>query len=452
MTTLGDRIKAARKDAGLTLRDVVKAGGFSLGNLSDIENAKITDPGFATVAKLADTLGTTVAELNGEPAGELFEVPWRMLIGPRRNPRGDVDPGQLDGLANSIDAKGIEVPLLGRRAPAGFVEIVAGERRWQAFARLVGAGRRQDTDTLPVRIRDYSDTAALEAGLVENLERQDMAPLAEARAYKMLRDDDGLSTADQAKRFGKSKRHIQSRIQLVERLQQRTQDGLNAGKITLAQAEALAQAPQDIQEPLYHRARRGELRTEDQIRAAIEEVAEAEAQEPMFSDNEGQPAPSISADGAPDDRGQPEPSGPDTDAAPDAPPADRERSVQHDDTPPAASSPSDLDDRPATQPIGNTRPPSLPAGQAATVADPTDPDAEERRRLCDIPPELRRAADPDAPRFTVTIEHTYAAGIVQQPGTDLAAFDLAAFIAGTSRDPNVIRRIVIEREEGEDTP
>jgi ParB family chromosome partitioning protein len=146
-------------------------------------------------------------------------------------PRSGFGGEPLAELEASIREQGILQPVLVRRTGDGY-ELVAGERRWRA---AVAAGLR----SVPAIVRQLDDRGALEAALVENLQREDLNPMERARAYRRLSADFGLSQEQVARRVGRSQPSIANTLRLLA-LPQEMQASLEAGRITEGHARALA--------------------------------------------------------------------------------------------------------------------------------------------------------------------------------------------------------------------
>jgi len=145
-------------------------------------------------------------------------------------PRRKFDEEALASLAESIKEHGIVQPIVVRREGTGY-QIVAGERRWRA-ARIAGL------KTVPVVVKDYSDTQVLEIALIENLQREDLNPIEEANAYKALIDEHSLSQEEIGKRIGKSRSAITNSLRLLN-LPSEIIEYLISGKLTAGHARAL---------------------------------------------------------------------------------------------------------------------------------------------------------------------------------------------------------------------
>ncbi|HUY68809.1 MAG TPA: ParB/RepB/Spo0J family partition protein [Alphaproteobacteria bacterium] len=142
----------------------------------------------------------------GAPA----HLPVEFLSPGAFQPRRYFDEESLKGLAESIKERGILEPLLVRPLPGGKdqYEIIAGERRWRA-AQIAGLHE------VPVLVRELSDREALEFGLIENIQRQDLSPLEEGEGYRRLLDEFGHSQSDLGRIVGKSRSHIANTMRLL---------------------------------------------------------------------------------------------------------------------------------------------------------------------------------------------------------------------------------------------
>ncbi len=140
---------------------------------------------------------------------ELLELPVDAIHANPRQPRRRFEAEAASGLAESVRRQGVIQPLLVRPRAAGGYEIVAGERRWRAARE---AGRA----SVPAVIRDADDRDTLLLGLVENVAREQLTAVEEARAYAVLIDEFGLSLGEVAERVGRSKPSVSNRIRLLE--------------------------------------------------------------------------------------------------------------------------------------------------------------------------------------------------------------------------------------------
>jgi ParB family transcriptional regulator, chromosome partitioning protein len=142
-------------------------------------------------------------------APELLELPVDAVHANPRQPRRKFDQEAGTGLAESVRRQGVIQPLLVRPRAAGGYEIVAGERRWRA-AREAGLA------TVPAVVREHDDRDTLLVGLIENVAREQLSPVEEARAYAVLLDEFALSLGEVSERVGRSKPSVSNRIRLLD--------------------------------------------------------------------------------------------------------------------------------------------------------------------------------------------------------------------------------------------
>ncbi len=146
----------------------------------------------------------------GEAAAqELRELPLDLISPNPKQPRRQFEQEGLDALAASLDEQGVLQPVLVRPAAGGSYELVAGERRWRA-ARLAGLS------TIPALVRARGDAASLEVALVENMAREDLNPIEEARACAALVEELGLTRAEVGRRVGRSRVAVSNLLRLLD--------------------------------------------------------------------------------------------------------------------------------------------------------------------------------------------------------------------------------------------
>ena len=148
----------------------------------------------------------------------------------REQPRKDFNEEGLEELAESIRQFGVIQPLLVQKRD-DYLEIIAGERRWRA-ARLAGLKE------IPVIIKDYSEQEIVEVSLIENIQREDLNPIEEARAYQRLLQEFDLKQEDVAQRVSKNRTTITNSLRLLK-LNTKVQDMLAEGTISSGHARAL---------------------------------------------------------------------------------------------------------------------------------------------------------------------------------------------------------------------
>ena len=156
----------------------------------------------------------------------------------RFQPRRVFDPDEIEALADSIRTQGVLQPILVRRVPGDppRYELIAGERRWRAAQ----AARLHE---IPAVVKDLSDREALEAALVENIQRQDLSPLEEAEAYLRLSEEFGHTQDAIGQALGKSRAHVANTIRLLG-LPRAIRDMLAEGKLDAGHARVLLTAPE----------------------------------------------------------------------------------------------------------------------------------------------------------------------------------------------------------------
>lgn len=148
----------------------------------------------------------------------------------RRQPRQDFNNESLDSLAESIRRAGVMQPVIVRDMQDHF-ELVAGERRWRAAARI-------GLTEIPAIIREVDDQTAAEWALIENVQRDDLNPMERSHALRRLADDFGLTHQELAERVGLDRTSITNLLRLVE-LDAFTSDALRRGKLSQGHAKAL---------------------------------------------------------------------------------------------------------------------------------------------------------------------------------------------------------------------
>jgi ParB family transcriptional regulator, chromosome partitioning protein len=154
-------------------------------------------------------LAAILPEAEASSAGELRELPVSLIKPNPSQPRTNFDEAALAALAASIEATGVVQPLLVRPLPDGSYELVAGERRWRA-------AQQAGVDKVPAVVRDQAEAERLPAALIENMVREDLNPVEEARACAALVEDLGLTKEELAKRVGRSRPAVSNLIRLLE--------------------------------------------------------------------------------------------------------------------------------------------------------------------------------------------------------------------------------------------
>ncbi len=150
-------------------------------------------------------------------------------------PRKRFDQGALDDLAESIRVHGIIQPLTVRRLATGYYQIIAGERRWRA-AKAAGL------EEVPAVIIEADDRKVMELGLIENLQREDLNPAEEARGYRTLMEEYGLTQEQVAQQMGKSRPAITNTLRLLA-LPDQVMKLVEEGSLSAGHARAILGAP-----------------------------------------------------------------------------------------------------------------------------------------------------------------------------------------------------------------
>lgn len=160
-------------------------------------------------------------------------------------PRRTFAPDQLTELAQSLAKNGLLQPIVVRQVGAQQYEIIAGERRFRAAQQLKWT-------TIPALVRNYSDQQSASLALIENLQRQDLNPIEEARAYKKLAAMNNLRQEDLASQLGKSQSYIANKLRLLK-LDATVQQALIAGQITPRHGRALVSLTASQQQTALHK-------------------------------------------------------------------------------------------------------------------------------------------------------------------------------------------------------
>ena len=181
-------------------------------------------------------LGKGLDALFGPAAAQATEggsvlVPIEKVEASLKQPRKYFDDEALQDLADSIRIHGILQPITVRRLASGYYQIISGERRWRA-ARIAQLAE------VPVLIIEADDRKAMELGLIENLQREDLNPMEEAQGYRSLIEDYGLTQEEAAQRVGKSRPAVANALRLLA-LPQEVVDFVTGGFLSAGHARAI---------------------------------------------------------------------------------------------------------------------------------------------------------------------------------------------------------------------
>jgi ParB family transcriptional regulator, chromosome partitioning protein len=162
---------------------------------------------------------------------ELRDVRVELIRPNPDQPRSRIDDDGIGDLAASVAAAGIVQPLIVRPLSNGTYELIAGERRWRA-------AQQAGLDEVPALVRDQEDAERLQVALVENMAREDLNPVDEARACATLVEDLGLSKEELARRLGRSRAAISNLIRLLD-LPDEAVDLLRSGELSEGHGRAI---------------------------------------------------------------------------------------------------------------------------------------------------------------------------------------------------------------------
>lgn len=180
-------------------------------------------------AVTAENLDKVGGQQFGSGAG-VVELPVNAIKRNPRQPRRSIDSEALEELAASIQAVGVVQPVIVRQVEEGY-ELIAGERRWLA-------AQKAGFTAIPAIVRRASDVESLELALVENIMRQELSPVDEAYALKVLLEDLGVTQENLAARLGRSRSAIANKIRLLD-LPAPIQEALARGELSEGHGRAL---------------------------------------------------------------------------------------------------------------------------------------------------------------------------------------------------------------------
>ena len=183
------------------------------------------------VASLASSDATSVAE---SPTGIPLEIPLTAIVANPEQPRTHFNHQELEDLMHSIKEHGILQPITVSLVAGGY-EIIAGERRFRA-AKMLGLA------TVPVFVREADPQEKLVLALIENIQREDLNPLEEARAYERLFTEFGLTQEAVAQQVGKARSTVANTVRLLD-LPEEVQQAIAAGIVPSGSARAMLALP-----------------------------------------------------------------------------------------------------------------------------------------------------------------------------------------------------------------
>ncbi len=230
--------KNEKKSTEKSDSEVGKVKNTDLNQKTQESEKQITAEPLRKIEKVSEKTEETVKSASSfavkpeqeEPAQTELELKVSEIEPNQDQPRKAFDQEQLEELADSIRKYGVLQPLLVQKKGESY-EIIAGERRWRA-AKLAGL------KTIPVVIREYSPQQAMEIALIENVQREDLNPIEEARAYQRLMQEFSLKQEEIAERVSKNRTTITNSMRLLN-LAPEVQQMLVEGRIASGHARAL---------------------------------------------------------------------------------------------------------------------------------------------------------------------------------------------------------------------
>ena len=227
-------------------------------------------------------LGTGLSALFGEDileeeaSGELINVPIAKVEPRTDQPRTYFDEAALQELSDSSAQYGLIQPIVVRKLENGYYQIIAGERRWRA-SRMAGLIE------VPVRVINADDRRTAELALVENLQREDLNPIEEAKGYKALIEEFGLTQEEAAQSVGRSRPAITNSMRLLS-LSEPVLKLVESGKLSAGHARALLPLSDEIlQKSVADKVMTIGLsvrKTEQLVSKTIKKLREAELYQP----------------------------------------------------------------------------------------------------------------------------------------------------------------------------
>ena len=228
-------------------------------------------------AKEKKALGTGLDVLFGsddwdDQNSELLVIPIEKVEPRKEQPRETFNQEALEELSDSIAQYGLIQPIVARKLESGYYQIIAGERRWRA-SRMAGLTE------VPVRVIEADDRRTAELALVENLQREDLNPIEEAKGYRSLMSDYGLTQEETARSVGRSRPTVANALRLLT-LSEPVLSLVESGQLSAGHARALI----PLEDPLLQKSAAEEVirrslsvrKTEQLAAKLIRDAAKAE--------------------------------------------------------------------------------------------------------------------------------------------------------------------------------
>lgn len=195
---------------------------------------------------LDTALGLSTSKQEQDPTQRILQVPIENIRANPNQPRKDFNQESLEELAQSIKREGVLQPILVEEIAPGQYSIVAGERRYRA-SKLAGL------PSIPVLVKDFTQMQRLEVSLIENIQRENLNPIEEAKAYAYLIQEAGITQEELAQRMGKNRSTISNSIRLLQLSSAMQQDMLH-GKFSAGQARAILSVVNPADREILYRA------------------------------------------------------------------------------------------------------------------------------------------------------------------------------------------------------
>ncbi|MES3036802.1 MAG: ParB/RepB/Spo0J family partition protein [Bdellovibrionota bacterium] len=207
-----------------------KGLGRGLGSLLSPTNIAEQKPQPREIPREPQKLAPVKEDI-GTSENKVWQIAIEKLKAGSTQPREQFNKAPLEELSQSIKVHGILQPIVARRGSTGQFEIIAGERRWRA-AQLAGL------QEVPVIIRNLDDRASLELAIIENIQREDLNAIEEAKAYQKLALEFSLSHQQIAEKVGKDRATITNSLRVLS-LPQKVQNLISSGSLSLGHAKVL---------------------------------------------------------------------------------------------------------------------------------------------------------------------------------------------------------------------
>ncbi len=221
---------------------------------------------------LSAILSPTIPVDPADAPPELRRLPVELIKPNPRQPRQAFDEASLLALSESVRERGVLQPVLVRPCAGGSYELIAGERRWRA-AQLAGL------ELVPAVVEPHEDRESLELALIENMAREDLNPVEEARACSLLVDELGLTREEVGRRVGRSRVAVSNLMRLLD-LPDEILDLLVEGRLSEGHGRALLMAPDHADRRRLGRAAADEGWTVRETEARAREAAHPPAAVP----------------------------------------------------------------------------------------------------------------------------------------------------------------------------